>query len=780
MLNSVRSRIFLLVALPLLAAMWFMGNAITDRYRLVQDLDAMAPLSQLSIRIGALVHETQKERGATGVFLGSDRTRFSSELKQQRQLTNTQAVNFTNNLDAIQASNYGSEFQQILNTASQKLSGINKIRTAVDNNSIKTGAALTAYTQHNTAMLALAEQIVELTTNAEIAQRRSAHINFMQGKERAGIERAIMSNTFALNRFEQGVYHRFAELVTIQDTYFKIFMSVATSEQKRFFSQQMNDPAIAKVQAMRDIAFNKGENASKLNKLAELYQTLSFAGPVTKLKDAIIKADFGLLSSAQQDFTVALKLTQQLLQLDGLTAQDRNQLQIIKTTLDSYLNAIQLVDRNLDIATTASELNAYVNVDATAANQALYALSQSFSNGDFNVDPGVWFKTITTKINQMYKIENKLTDDLSNHGQKLRDAAQLNLILLLVSAIAITLVVIVTVLAVMRGISRPLANTVQFAENIAKGDLTSKLDIERDDELGQLAKALNAMSTNLAQLIQQIGDSANTLSFISSDINNSTEDLSCGVIQQKEQTTQAASSVEEMSVTVNLVATQCHDAALTAESARQQASDGGKIVIQTIESIQQTSAVVHKSAEVVNELGRRSEEVGNVVNVIDEIANQTNLLALNAAIEAARAGESGRGFAVVADEVRQLAARTTQATSDVTKSITEIQQITQSVVSQMQVGTEQVIAGEQLAEQAGLALEQIVETSKVVTEAVQSIAQVTNEQATAASEIAESVENIHQVTQQSVTISEQSGDAVARLNTCSQELKVKVGNFTLA
>jgi len=542
----------------------------------------------------------------------------------------------------------------------------------------------------------------------------------------------------------------------------------------------MSDPAITEVKSMRDIAFAKGENTSKLNELVKLFQVLNFNSPVNELKNAIINADFEQLKAAKKGFTNALRIVSDLNKMNGLTSVDLKQLTIIKNTLNAYLKAIVKVELNMDIAENASQLNDFIQVNENVADQALDALSQSFSNGGFDIDPTVWFKTITAKINQMYKIENKLTDDLTSHGQNLRDEAQVNLIFLIITAISITLLVIVTVLAVMRSISRPLENTVKFAESIARGDLTTQLNVERDDELGQLAKALNIMSANLALLIQQIGDSANTLSFISRDINGSSESLSCGMIQQKEQTTQAASSVEEMSVTVNMVATQCHDAAETAESARQQATEGGQIVVRTIESIQQTSAVVHQSAEVVNELGRRSKDIGNIIDVIGQIANQTNLLALNAAIEAARAGESGRGFAVVADEVRQLAARTTQATSDVTKSISEIQEITESVVIQMQAGTEQVIAGEKLAEKAGQALEQIVETSRIVTEAVQSIAQVTNEQATAAGEIAESVEKIHEVTQQSVTISEQSGDAVARLNTCSQELKVKVGNFTLA
>ncbi len=188
MFSSVRARILLLAGLPLLVALWFMLSAIIERYQVVQELDTMEPLTQLGIHIGGLVHETQKERGASGIFLGSQGSRFKSELSSQRSLTNHQRAAPEQYLDQLDTGSYGEKFKAKLTRAKTLLRGLNTLRNSVDAMDIATGQALKKYTEHNEVMLGLVQQIVELGVNAEIAQLRSAYLNFMQGKERAGIQ----------------------------------------------------------------------------------------------------------------------------------------------------------------------------------------------------------------------------------------------------------------------------------------------------------------------------------------------------------------------------------------------------------------------------------------------------------------------------------------------------------------------------------------------------------------------------------------------------------------
>ncbi|MFN9972490.1 MAG: methyl-accepting chemotaxis protein, partial [Phycisphaerae bacterium] len=186
---------------------------------------------------------------------------------------------------------------------------------------------------------------------------------------------------------------------------------------------------------------------------------------------------------------------------------------------------------------------------------------------------------------------------------------------------------------------------------------------------------------------------------------------------------------------------------------------------------------VNESAASVAMLGKKSEQIGQIIGVINDIADQTNLLALNAAIEAARAGEHGRGFAVVADEVRKLAERTAKATDEVAQSIREIQSDTTSAVAQIESGAERVNKGVELATQAGTSLSTIVESSSKVGSMVQSIAAAADQQAGTSNQIAKSVEEINAITRESTEGASQAAQAAAQLSRQAEELQAVVGRF---
>jgi methyl-accepting chemotaxis protein len=200
-------------------------------------------------------------------------------------------------------------------------------------------------------------------------------------------------------------------------------------------------------------------------------------------------------------------------------------------------------------------------------------------------------------------------------------------------------------------------------------------------------------------------------------------------------------------------------------------------VQQTLEGMQAIAAVVNESATAITELGKRSDQIGEIIGVINDIADQTNLLALNAAIEAARAGEHGRGFAVVADEVRKLAERTTQATKEVADSIKAIQSETTGAVRKMNAGTEKVQAGVKLAEQAGSVLAGIVEGSGKVASMIQTIAAASEEQSAAAEQISKNVDQINAVTTQAAQGASQAAAAATQLSAKSEQLQRLVGQF---
>ena len=203
------------------------------------------------------------------------------------------------------------------------------------------------------------------------------------------------------------------------------------------------------------------------------------------------------------------------------------------------------------------------------------------------------------------------------------------------------------------------------------------------------------------------------------------------------------------------------------------------MVEDSIQSMRSIHSVVNESAKAIDELGKRSEQIGQIIGVINEIADQTNLLALNAAIEAARAGEHGRGFAVVADEVRKLAERTTQATEEVADSIKAIQSETRTAVERMSSGTKTVEEGVELSSRTQEALEAIVSSSHQVTSMIQAIAAAADQQSVAAGQIASSVDSINTVTRQSAEGVTQAADAATQLSAKAETLQQMVGKFKI-
>jgi len=197
-------------------------------------------------------------------------------------------------------------------------------------------------------------------------------------------------------------------------------------------------------------------------------------------------------------------------------------------------------------------------------------------------------------------------------------------------------------------------------------------------------------------------------------------------------------------------------------------------VSQAIDGMNRISASVMESARTIETLGKSSDEIGEIIAVIYDIADQTNLLALNAAIEAARAGEQGRGFAVVADEVRKLAERTTKATKEIASMIKSIQSDTDGAVKSMSAGTEEVEKGVSLVNQAGGSLDQIVEVVASVTDMIQQIATAAEEQSAAAEEISTNVEAVATITKETATGANQSSVATQELTRLASDLQQMV------
>jgi methyl-accepting chemotaxis protein len=336
---------------------------------------------------------------------------------------------------------------------------------------------------------------------------------------------------------------------------------------------------------------------------------------------------------------------------------------------------------------------------------------------------------------------------------------------------------IATLLHERQYLARSIEKIMIEMSKFSKGDLTVSVVAEHDDNIGKLFDGFNISIANMKRVLSRVTESTTESASASTQISASIEQMASGIQEQSYQAQEVAGAIDEMVKTIHINTQNTTAAALSAKSANDKARAGGKVVSATIDGMARISLVVHNSATIVHNLGKSSEEIGEIVQVINDIADQTNLLALNAAIESARAGEHGRGFAVVADEVRKLAERTTAATKQIATIIKNIQAGTSSAVNAMSEGTHEVEAGMELANQAGSALHEIITGIEVVADSITQIATASEEQSSTSSLIAKNIEGISSVTHETALGTHEIARAVSDLARITHGLQTLVAQF---
>lgn len=352
--------------------------------------------------------------------------------------------------------------------------------------------------------------------------------------------------------------------------------------------------------------------------------------------------------------------------------------------------------------------------------------------------------------------------------------------LLLGLGIAGLVIGILVAYSITRSIRRPLATTVDAIGRIASGDLTVQLPDHGTNEIGILSGAINKMTDDMNGVLKALSKASNHLSSSAAELVAQAEQMACGAEEVSAQTQAVATASEEMAATAHDIASNCTMAANNSRIANEQAATGAGVIRQTVDGMHRISEKVSRSSEKVENLLARSEQIGQIVSTIEDIADQTNLLALNAAIEAARAGEQGRGFAVVADEVRALAERTAKATHEITGMIRSIQQETGDAVKSIEEGVLEVADGREGALQSSSALKEIIKQIETVTNQVNMIAVASEQQNATTVEITNNIQQVTTVIEASTRGSEETAMSAKTLSKLAEELQTLVGRFKLA
>jgi methyl-accepting chemotaxis protein len=316
-------------------------------------------------------------------------------------------------------------------------------------------------------------------------------------------------------------------------------------------------------------------------------------------------------------------------------------------------------------------------------------------------------------------------------------------------------------------------------KDVAEGesDLTKRIPISNEDEIGEVGEWLNRFLAKLQQMICEVVANTNNIAAASQELAANATQISKSASVQREEAVNVATAMQEMSATVIEVSNNSSQAVETARQAEAMARSGGETVRRTVDTIRTLAEDTRESARRIQELGKSSDQIGKIIGVIDDIADQTNLLALNAAIEAARAGEQGRGFAVVADEVRKLAERTSGATKEITTMVTTIQGETKKAVDAMNNSSSQVEVGVKDALEAGAALEKIIEGASGAQVIITQIATAAHEQSSATDQVTQNMDQIAKMIDQSAAGAEESARAIESLSSQATQLQSLISQF---
>ncbi|WNS77765.1 methyl-accepting chemotaxis protein [Domibacillus sp. DTU_2020_1001157_1_SI_ALB_TIR_016] len=463
---------------------------------------------------------------------------------------------------------------------------------------------------------------------------------------------------------------------------------------------------------------------------------------------------------------IQLYASREIASLRGILIADENAAEFLQTSIEEIekeVNSTETLNPDQEaqaLLTTIKDLNAQLkdqsenltNLQGQNSGEAMQLVKEDIMPLAIEIeDAASQIAEIQEKDMQEGSIANSET------------VASIKTLMFICSLVSFVLAVFIGVFMT-RMITRPILLLVESAGRIASGDLTEDdIKVKNQDEIGELAHAFNQMKHNLRELIHQVRLNAEQVAATSEELSASAEEtnratehitvaiqeVAAGTEKQVSNVVQSVQSSEEISKGMNKAADSIQSVAHLTVKANEKASLGNDVVHRTVEQMNLVQHSATESAEVAHTLSEKSKEIGQIIELITQVASQTNLLALNAAIEAARAGEQGKGFAVVADEVRKLAEQSADAAGQIRTLIEEIQQESQKAVQSMNNGTQVVKEGLKMVSQTGDAFQDIVQSIQQVAAESQEVAVIVKQVNSNSQQMTEGMKEAREIVEQS-------------------------------
>ncbi|MBF0332045.1 MAG: nitrate- and nitrite sensing domain-containing protein [Alphaproteobacteria bacterium] len=575
-------RISAAMVLPILGLLLFAGWTLADKARVAGEAGRVQEMAGFATVVSATVHELQRERGASALYLGSKGASFGDEMKAQRTRTDSSRDAFAKAVARLDMSEMIAGFKEKVAAAEDGMTKVAANRAKVDDLSMAAKDAIGGYTGTIGSLITVVKQLALASPNAAVANRISAYVNLMEGKERAGQERAVGSAGFAAAAFGPDLFRRFLELGAEENAFYSVFRTFATADAVDALGQTLKSEAAVEVDRLRQIARDSAASGTQ-----------------------------------------------------GVKAPD-------------------------------------------------------------------WFSAATRRIDALKTVEDRIADDLTAFASAIRAGATTTLSATIVVVLALLLATAGLVFTIVRGITRPLMALCDVMRHLASGDTSVRIEgADRHDEIGAMSRAVQVFKDNrieadrlgAEQRAEQVrreerqklmdhlihrfdGSVAGVLGTVASaatEMRSTAESMTATARSTEERASAVAAASEEASANVQTVAAAAEELSASISEIGHQVTQSASISGQAVEQTERTN-------ETVAGLATAAQRIGEVVNLINDIASQTNLLALNATIEAARAGDAGKGFAVVANEVKSLANQTARATDEIAQQIGAVQNATKEAV----------------------------------------------------------------------------------------------------
>ncbi len=773
---KVSRAIFIVPLVPLLIAAALATVLISDKYRDVKQLKNIKMLISPVALISAAVHEQQKERGATAVFLASEGKSFKSELRAQRAETDKRHAAILDVLQAQDLSAVDTIFWKNFKSMEAKFADVAVMRGQIDTLKMDARTAIGKYTALNAEMLELIHHVARLSDDKVIATETSVFLNLLKGKEQAGLERAIGSQGYTQGRFTLSGLLALRSLISAQDVYFDAFLSEARPTQVAAFKDAQGASAVKKVEKMRQLALESGlEGDFSAHSGGDFFKAQTDRINLLKDLENLVSSDLLMTMDAQQGQAISRLYSVVVgVSIAGLFALGISMsfARVIRSGFGQVVSAAQrLAEGDLEVSLPTKRGNEFgdvVNALEVFRNNSLERRNLAAREVDAAKAREIAKQKEHEREAEIARKDAERERQISEEREArcAKEEAFAEQIASVVAACAKgefdqrlslentdgTLATIGAGLnQVCEVTERGLMQVEKALEYLADGDLTFRMNGTYQGVFLDIQTRVNRSLTSLSEGFAQVRESGGMINGTTQEIASASQDLAI-------RTERAAATLEETATAIKTLSQSVGNSA-------ELASEANEVATSVNSEVSAGNELVQRTVSAIREVQKTSKSIGTAIQLIDDITFQTNLLALNAGVEAARAGEAGRGFAVVASEVRDLAARS----ADAAKEISEL----------IRASEGQVDRGVRLADQTGEALNSISGSVGGIAHRIEDIAQAVADQSSNINEITAATDQLDHVTQQNAAMFEEASASSVALQIETEKLETVISGYKL-